>query len=230
MPRNLQHKQPSKQQLTNKIEEVLNLISYLSFLIPVSAGIIFYKSLDSTFRLLFVLTILGAISDSLLQLLPHYKITFIPFANIYVILESVLLPFVFNTLQPFKKNRVWLFVALAIVALTWIVSFKETENFMQFNKYARCTESLLIIVYSYTFLIYESNHSHIPLNRNAAFLLVSVLLCYFCISLALFSISDLILTNHPTQLEQLWHIQTLLNLICNFAFSYCYWCNSRTRD
>lgn len=209
---------------------LLTRITLFSFIVPLLTGIVLFKTLDKTFRYFFLLTCIGALSDSILFIFYLLKITQIPVLNSYVIIESILLPLLFNTLNPFKQKKSWLYFTYSLLAIVFICSYFYTSNFTTFNKYARCAESLIIIMYSGKFLINESNNTSLPLFKNSAFLLVSILLTYFCISLALFSISDYILVDHPTQLAKLWHIQSWLNLFCNLAFSYCYWCNSQTKN
>ncbi len=208
----------------------INTLSFLSFLFPLITGILLYKKLNKTFRIFFYLVLLGALSDSLIHFLAAQKMHFLATANVYLFFESIVLMFLFFSMKPFLARRKLLPWAIAFFLLLWLFTYSFSAQFTLFNKYVRSIESLVILLFSGIILIYESNHSTLALFKNSNFCLASVFIIYFSLSLAIFSISDLILVDHPTQVAQLWQIPTYLNLVCNLLFSYCIWCNSQTTN
>ncbi len=205
-------------------------VSFLSVIFPIVFGSYWIKKLNQSFRLFWLILFIGFCIDLTVRVLVANKIKFIYLLNGYTIVETLLLLKFFFALSPFSsKKRIIPYLIVFFLALGFI-TFKGENGFTNFNSQFRSIECLMVIIFSGLLMIHESNTSIQPLFKNAVFCLASVLLIYFTISLSIFSVADLILTDHPTEVAQLWIIPLWLNLVCNLLFTYCFWCNSQATN
>lgn len=205
-------------------------IVFLSVIFPLVMGLYWFKKMNSSFRLFWLLVFIGSVVDIVVRILSANKLKFIFLLNGYNIIENLIFLLFFFTFNPFSSRKKLLPVLIAFFLILGFITFKGENGFTNFNSQFRSIECLMVIIFSGLLMIHESNSSIQPLFKNSIFCLASVLLIYFTISLSIFSVADLILTDHPTEVAQLWIIPLWLNLVCNLLFTYCFWCNSQATN
>lgn len=205
-------------------------IVFLSVIFPLVFGLYWFKKMNYSFRLFWLLVFIGFVIDLFVRILSANKLKFVFLLNSYNIIENLFFLIFFFSLTPFSSKKRLLPVLIVLFLFLGFLTFMGENGFTHFNSKFRSIECLMVIIFSGLLMIHESNTSVQPLFKNSTFCLASVLLIYFTISLSIFSVADLILTDHPTEVAQLWIIPLWLNLVCNLLFTYCFWCNSQATN
>lgn len=212
------------------MEITISSVSFLSVLIPITFLLIRIRKISRTFLLFGLILIISFLVDLTVTIFVANTWKYSLILNIYTIIETLLFLILYFRIEPFSSRKFAIPILLLLLLVFGWLTFNYSNGFSTFNSKFRSVECLMVIIFSGLLMIHESNYSLLPLFKNSLFCLNSVLLIYFSISLSIFSIADLILIDHPTEIAKLWVIPMWLNIFCNLSFTYCFWCNSQATN
>jgi hypothetical protein len=198
--------------------EIIDLLSY-SVAIAAIIGLIRINKIDRTFIPFIILMFLGLLNESLSSFLIRKGYSNAINANIYSLLEAMLITLFFKKLGLFdrvKKMYLWLLILFVVV---WV-----TENFIiskitAFNSYFNITYSFAIVLMSITMI------NRVIIEAKKALLTSSVFL--ICIGFTIFFIYAALieifwvygLNSSPEFSTSVYRIMTYINLLVNLIYA-----------
>lgn len=209
----------------NLVYTILVYISLLSTLIPVITGFIWFKTLSTHLRVLFIYGIVCIVTEVLSVLfgdkdLQSYNLV----QNIFTFIEFFLFTFIFyKTIGTILASRTILVFAILYVFLTALVLFVSKSPFEQ-NNILSPAEALILSGCSIYFFYRIDADLHIPrLGEHNLFWLNSAVLIYFGSSFILFLFDGYLEKFGETTFKFLWSLHLLINILYNTLLGIAIW-------
>ncbi|MEJ7736717.1 MAG: hypothetical protein WKF97_04750 [Chitinophagaceae bacterium] len=197
-------------------------ISDLTALIPVAAGLYFFKRLKADRRFFVYFLIYAAIVELTNALMAWYDLSNLWSINIYTCVEYFFYAFILNKWVKGIFMR-WMTIIGSVVFLTfWIGHFFIHETLNTTNIAADVTESAvltLLACFVVTTLSLKTEH---PVLKNYRFWFSAVLFIYFSVSVLLSLVMTRLMENPNAYEFDAWIIHTIINISMNVVFAHVF--------
>jgi hypothetical protein len=190
-------------------------------LIPIIAGLVFYKQINKPLRILLVFLSASFVLNVMGSILAAHNINNLPGLHAYTIIEEVTLMLYF--LYAFEKGDItkWIKAAMVIFPVICIVNFSFFQSIYEFNTYTRPLGAIIIIIFTSTYMAMQSGFKNPELITRSGRLVAAGFMIYFCSSLFQFIFSNVI-TDHVSKGIKLllWDLHGTFVLI---MYLLCFW-------
>lgn len=210
--------------------ELLSYISTLTVFVPFLYCLIAIKKKDT-----FIIRLLILLSISILtSIVTEYynqagsKTSFVLF-NLYSLLEFTGVSFVYASLLPHWKKRIYTIMALYVIF--YAVDSYWFEDIRAIQDYPLVVESVIVIAYCTAYFFHslkEVGHDY-SLIRDGKFWVNIAFISYFIYSIGLFAIVNHIITElEPATAQALWNIHNINYIIKNLLLAVGVYCIGKT--
>lgn len=206
--------------ISNCLLTELLYISALSIIIPLSFGIILYKSLTLALKILLIYILSLGIFELWTAILFLNKFSNIFLFHIQVIVEFALLSFLYIKLHRHRSAR-WILGIVSIVFTLYFFGSVMTTDLSEFNSLNRIIESCVLIAFFVSYIISGNKRSKVPyIEMNPYFILTFGLIIYFSGTAFVFLFANHLDDNSflPT-----WTIHSILNIFVNIIYASVIW-------
>ncbi|MDT3403883.1 hypothetical protein [Mucilaginibacter terrae] len=203
-------------------EFVLFFMDYIvpgSTLLPLGAGLLYYKQLNKPLRTLLLYLAMAFTLNVIGTVLANYGVNNLPGLHLYTICEVVLLMLYFKAAFDNAKADKIINIILWAFPLLCIINFSFFQSLYEFNTYTRPLGALIVIVASILYLAVQSDFKKPELITVSGRIVASGFLIYFCSSLFQFIFSN-VLSHHVAKEVRkiIWEIHACLVIIMYLFF------------
>ena len=196
-----------------------SIIVPASTLLPIIAGLIWYKKLNKPLHTLvayLIIALLINIGGIIMAQLHKNNLPLLHFYTMFELLAVMLYyRYAFNT----KLANKWTTVIMILYPVYCIINFTFFQSIYQFNTYTRPLEAIIIIVFSGIYLNSQNTFENKKMINNAGRWVASGFLLYFCGSLFQFIFSNLISHHASKPIKMLiWNLHDTFVLIMYVCF------------
>lgn len=199
-------------------------LSGLSILLPISAGVIKFKTLDNPSRVLLFYACISATTEVLSFLYSDNEKVYFTIQNSFVFLEFLLLSIVFYLEL---SSKVWRSIVLVSLVLYFIYSsafYLNAKTFFVSENLLSIIESVLLICFSVYFFYKIQVDLNVPKLKNYSFFWLNIgIMLYFSSSFILFLFNDFLTTCSKSDFEELWSLHLLANVTFNTLIAVGIW-------
>lgn len=188
-------------------------------LLPIVAGLIYYKRLNKPMRMLQVYLIFSFIINTAASVLAAYNINNLPLLHVYTIGEVITAMLYY--LYAFGKGDIskWIKAVMVVFPVICIVNFSFFQSIYTFNTYTRPLAAIIIIVFTSWYLAVQSNIKSPELITRSGRVAAAGFMIYYCSSVFQFIFSNIISKNVGTDIKLLiWDIHATFVLIMYLLF------------
>lgn len=178
-----------------------------STLIPIIAGIIFYKRINKPLRTLLVYLSASLIINVAGIILSNRNINNLPLLHFYTIVELVTVMFYYLRAFGPGKTDMWIKGVMIFFPVLCVLNFCFFQSIYEFNTYTRPLEALIIILFTAYYFSVQSNLKHPELITKSGSLVAAGFMIYFCSSLFQFIFSNIV--SHKASSNIKWFIWDL---------------------
>jgi len=140
-------------------------------------GLVRFKKILKQYRLFIVFLSLGFLNDVLSPVIIKYWYTNAANANVYVLIESILLVFLFYNWDSFGKKILYFLVGLFVVV--WAAENLVYGSIFRLNSFFRLFYSLAVVILSIDQINLTMMHERKNLFRNARFIICCLFAFYY---------------------------------------------------
>jgi hypothetical protein len=160
--------------------DIATFVLSLSILFPFITGIIRWRTIRPKYYPLMILFCLGLISEIFTRYaIATNTIAWTTSNNLYVLMESLLIPFQFMVWGYMTKKRVIFYALLALLLFGWIFEYLVLGSIDRLQPYFRMTYSLAIVLLSINMLNYLVINEEKNLARHPAFIICTGFIIFF---------------------------------------------------
>ena len=190
-----------------------------STLLPLGAGIFYYKQINKPLRTLLIYLAAAFVINVIGSILANNSINNLPLLHVYTIVEVVTIMFYFK--QAFESDKAikWINIIMLAFPLLCIVNFSFFQSVYEYNTYTRPLGALIVIVASILYLAVQSDFKRQDLVTTSGRLVAAGFLIYFCSSLFQFIFSNVVRHNVEKRVVlMIWNLHATLVLIMYLIF------------
>lgn len=183
-------------------------------LIPITAGLVFYKQINKPLRILLVFLSASFVLNVMGNILSRHHINNLPGLHFYTIVEEVTIMLYF--LYAFEKGDItkWIKAAMVIFPVICIINFSFFQSIYEFNTYTRPLDAIIIIIFTTAYMAMQSSFKNRELITRSGRLVAAGFMIYFCSSLFQFIFSNIISKNASRNIKLLiWDLHGTFVLI-----------------
>lgn len=204
------------------LDDALMYTSILSPLPGLLIGQRHWRSYTVLLRIILLVMTLSFVSDIAMITLLFSNAHNLPVANIYGLLEGLLLSYFFYKRLP----TFHFFIAIAVVLFVaaYLADTIFITQLIEFNAYSRTFEAAIMIFFSTLFFytIFQ-NETDIFIDKSAEFWVVVGILVYFSGAFFSFLLSTDILSLSPDRFYSSWILHNVSNILKNVIFTAGLW-------
>lgn len=201
------------------LSQIILQLSIWSVLVPLVAGLFFYRYMDDPSRIIFYVVICATIPQLLTLQMLHMKGLNIIY-NLYTLVEFVLIfLFVGIRLQTKALRRIsYSMVALFVILSVWLVAFYGM--YQKFLNELVCAANIAYLTWILMYILEGLLHEEKLMNaRLPEFWFIAGLLLYASCTILLFSLTYYIKTSTNPIIHNLWQVQGVLNVVMYILFA-----------
>jgi hypothetical protein len=195
----------------------LYIFSALSSLVPLGAGLYFFRRLDIEMKILTIFFSFALIVEIIGFYLSFNRISYIWLIHLYTLLEYSLLMLIFSYWQKDNVLRRNLRLSIGFFAFIWIGAKMFMENLSYWDNYTASLESVLLVGVSAYTLFELSKENRTSLYKEPRFWVCGAVLVYFTGNLMVFALINIITID--------WPIHSLLNIVANLFYTGGFLCS-----
>lgn len=190
-----------------------------STLLPIGAGVIYYKQLSKALHALIIYLGIALLINIAGIIMATYNKNNLPLLHLYTAFELVAVTWyyqrAFNTPLADKYCR----IIMIVYPILCVINFSFFQSIYQFNTYTRPLEALIIIAFSTMYLSGQHNLNHQQISPEAGRWVASGFLLYFGSSFFQFIFSNVI-SKHASRDVRLimWNIHDTFVMIMYLIF------------
>lgn len=190
-----------------------------STLIPIGAGLIYYKKLSKAMHALVVYLCIALLINIGGIVLASYNKNNLPLLHFYTMFELLAVMWYYRRAFSSQWANRWTTIIMFVYPVLCVINFSFFQSIYQFNTYTRPLEAIIIIVFSGIYLSGQSNFDQKQSISNAGRWVASGFMMYFCSSLFQFIFSNVISHSATKQVRLLiWNIHDTFVLIMYIFF------------
>lgn len=211
----------------------------LSVLFPFATGIIRWRIIRRRYYPLFILFSLALATE----LVTRYAIAketeaWVPGNNLYVLAESMLIPFQFIVWGYMHNKRKAFYIVTGILFLGWMAEHVFVGDMTRLHPYFRMSYSLLIVLLSINMLNYLVIHEERNLVRHPVFIICTAFIIFFTYQLVYEGIYHMVSNMETINAITLNTAFSIVNAVCNLLYGIAFllvpskniadWANEKT--
>src|SRR5687768_6383427 len=188
----------------------------LSVLFPFLVGLLRWRIISRRYYPLFILFSLALLAE----LITRYAVTsknsgWIPANNLYVLIESILIPLQFIVWgYLYKKLNVFYLIA-GILVLGWMAEHLLLGNITRLHPYFRMFYSLFTVLLSINTINYLVVHEERNLIRHPVFIICTGFIIFFTYQLVYEGIYNIVSDLESIDTRKLNTAFSIINAVCN---------------
>jgi hypothetical protein len=190
-----------------------------STLLPICAGLIYYKKLNKAMhRLVIYLCIALLINIGGIYMARHH-INNLPLLHFYTMFELVAVMWYYKAAFDSQWANRWTTILMIVYPLLCVINFSFFQSIYQFNTYTRPLEAFIIIVFSIIYLARPTGFDHKESIYSGGRGIASGFLLYFCSTSFQFVFSNVVshIASHQMK-RMIWNISDTFVLIMYLLF------------
>lgn len=191
------------------------ILSVISGLFPLLAGVWVYKKLKRELKLIFIFFIVAFLFEIIFLLTSLNQIRNLWLFHIYTLIEFGFWGLYFFYQLKSTKFSVLIKWLMVIFLMIWIAAKFLGEQFTYLNDFTRPLESTILVVFSAIAIFQLQKDYLFSLWKNPRFWINVGVLIYFSGNIFLFSLVNLVLYDTP----DIWIIHSFLNIITNICYA-----------
>jgi hypothetical protein len=190
-----------------------------STLLPIGAGILYYKKLGKAVHALIIYLCIALLINIGGIIMASYNKNNLPLLHVYTAFEMVAVTWYYKRAFATKQADKWMRLIMIIYPILCIINFSFFQSIYTFNTYTRPLEAIIVIVFSGVYLSAPGTTNKNQLTASAGRWIASGFMLYFCTSLFQFVFSN-VMHNHASREMRLlvWNIHDTFVLIMYIFF------------
>jgi hypothetical protein len=162
-----------------------------STLIPIAAGIVYYRRINKPLRTLLAYLCIALVINIAGIIMASYRMNNLPLLHFYTMFELLAVMLYYKHAFNDQQTGKWINLIMVLYPVLCVVNFTFFQSIYQFNTYTRPLEAIIIIVFSG---IYLAGHDGADKQgfANVGRWVAGGFLIYFCSSLFQFIFSNVI--------------------------------------
>lgn len=196
----------------------------LSVLFPFLVGLLRWRIISRRYYPLFILFSLALLAE----LITRYAVTsnknsgWIPANNLYVLIESILIPLQFIVWgYLYKKLNVFYLIA-GILVLGWMAEHLLLGDITRLHPYFRMFYSLLTVLLSINTINYLVVHEERNLVRHPVFIICTGFIIFFTYQLVYEGIYNIVSDLESIDTSKLNTAFSIINAVCNILYGIAF--------
>ncbi|WP_345949596.1 hypothetical protein ABDD95_22380 [Mucilaginibacter sp. PAMB04274] len=197
----------------------LGYIVPASTLLPIVAGLMYYKRINKPLHTLLIYLIIAFIINVIGSVMAGNHINNLPLLHFYTIFELLAVMFYYKHAFGHGKITSWIYAAMIAFPLLCVLNFTFLQSLHEFNTYTRPLGALIIILFSGLYLAVQPNLSNQQLVTRSGRMVAGGFLIYFCSSLFQFIFSNVV--SHiatRTIKDVIWNLHATFVLVMYLFF------------
>jgi hypothetical protein len=199
--------------------DIATFLLSLSLLFPFLTGMIRWRTIRLKYYPLLILFSLGLVSE----IFTRYAIVTNTMAwttsnNLYVLVESVLIPFQFMVWGYMSNKRIVFYTLLVLLLCGWIVEYLILGNIDRLHPYFRMSYSLVIVLLSINMLNYLVINEEKDLVKHPVFIICSAFIIFFTYQLVYEGIYHIVSDLGTINTRVLNAAFSIINCCCNLLY------------
>ncbi|MDP1728532.1 MAG: hypothetical protein Q8M15_17235 [Bacteroidota bacterium] len=205
-------------------------ISQASVLIPIIAGLLFYKRINTPFKWLTWFFILSAFVEIIsVKIIHRGQHNNMPLLHLYTLIEFIAFGYMYyvyfkdrNRLKYFPVITLFTFIIIAGIDAIWI------NGIWLPNTVARSFECMVLVLLAlmYYYLFFKESFDQVVWKQSMFWLSTGVLF-YFAINEPFFMLYNFFLSNHSDMAKLGLNIHAVINIFTNILFAISFTCPKR---
>jgi hypothetical protein len=203
--------------------DIATFLLSLSVLFPFLTGIMRWRIIRQRYYPLFILFSLALLAE----LITRYAITnntlaWMPGNNLYVLAESILIPFQFIVWGYMHNKRNVFYIMAGILVLGWVTEHLVIGDITRLHPYFRMFYSLLIVLLSINMLNYLVIHEETTLVRQPIFIICTGFIIFFTYQLVYEGIYHIVSNLESINTITLNTAFSIVNAVCNILYGIAF--------
>lgn len=194
-------------------------LSIWSILLPLVAGFLFFKQLDESSRVIFIIVVLATIPQLLTVSMLHTKKLNVVY-NVYTLLEFSLMYFFIG--KEFQ-NRAFKIASYALIFLFYALALWVIHEYGLYEKFLNeliCAANIIYLIWIFLFILQGLLHERNLINaKQPVFWFVAGLLFYTPCSIFVVALANYIQKSTNPFIHNLWSIQGVFNTLMYILFA-----------
>jgi len=200
----------------------LIFLTSLFVVIPIIAGLVRFSRIGKRYQPLFILLVVGLVTELASAYLVRQKISNASVSNIYALLEWILVFWQFRAWGSIRTRKEIAYVFLLLPCLVWITENLVLDQMSDFSPYFRIFSCFLIVLLSVNKINFMITHDNRNLLGHPEFLICIGFIIYFIYDIVYewaYQSSSTGATYITTKIISLFgYINALTNIIFAIAF------------
>ncbi|QKJ29679.1 hypothetical protein HQ865_07895 [Mucilaginibacter mali] len=190
-----------------------------STLIPITAGIIYYKRLNKALHTLTGYLIVVLLINIVAVIMSNHRQNNLPLLHFYTMFELLAVMLYYKYAFANKRMDGWIMPIMIIYPVLCVLNFTFLQSIYEFNTYTRPLEALIIIMFSGIYLAGQHPGDKDGPGHNPGRWVAGGFLMYFFSSLFQFIFSNVISKSAPKNIKLIiWDIHDTFVLIMYLLF------------
>jgi hypothetical protein len=190
-----------------------------STLLPIIAGLIWYKKLSKPLHTLVAYLIIALLINIVGIVMAEHHMNNMPVLHFYTMYELLAVMLYYRHAFNKKAADKWTTIVMIVYPIFCVINFTFFQSIYQFNTYTRPLEAIIIIVFSGVYLSNQNTFDNKEMINNAERWVASGFLLYFCGALFQFIFSNVISHSASKQVKMLiWNLHDTFVLIMYICF------------
>lgn len=193
----------------------------LSVLFPFLIGLLRWRVISQRYYPLFIVFCFALLVE-ILYAFTSKDMAWVPGNNLYILVESILIPLQFIAWGYMDKKHKALYIVTGILILGWITEHLIIGNITRLYPYFRMFYSLLIVLLSINMLNYLVIHEERNLIRHPVFIICTGFIIFFTYQLVYEGIYHVVSNLESINTSKLNAAFSIINAICNILYGIAF--------
>ena len=203
--------------------DIATFLLSLSVLFPFLSGLLRWRVISQRYYPLFILFSLAL----LVELVSRYAITsknfgWIPVNNLYVLVESILIPLQFIVWGYMHKKLNAFYLITSILVLGWVTEHLLLGDITRLHPYFRMFYSLLIVLLSINTINYLVIQEERNLVMHPVFIICTGFIIFFTYQLVYEGIYNIVSDLKSIDTSKLNTAFSIINAVCNILYGIAF--------
>jgi len=205
---------------------LLGYIHIASYFIPAAVALRRYNRFTTSMRILAVLAFVSCTNIIILFVMARLKANNQPLANIFVLLEFLLVGLIYFHSATSSRLRGFLLGCLFFFPFIWIVNRAFFDVPLQMNTEMALLSRLFLILMSIFIVAQEQRDLSGRMIDKSVFWVATSVILYSSGTFIVFGVGNLLLKTDVSQFVWAWHINWSLIIISNLLYTKALFCRS----
>ncbi|HKO82715.1 MAG TPA: hypothetical protein VJU78_20050 [Chitinophagaceae bacterium] len=193
----------------------------LSVLFPFLIGLLRWRVISQRYYPLFIVFCFALLVE-ILYAFTSKNMAWVPGNNLYILVESILIPLQFIVWGYMDKKRRAFYIIAGILILGWIAEHLVIGHITGLYPYFRMFYSLLIVLLSINMLNYLVIHEEKNLVRHPVFIICTGFIIFFTYQLVYEGIYHIVSNLESIDTSKLNAAFSIINAVCNILYGIAF--------